>query len=299
MSRYAFRFRDGTIRVRRITDDQEIARFQVGARSGIESRVFRISPDGRYLATCDLREDIVTVWDIDRRAVALNLPGLTWVQFSPDSRRIVVDRDGELLLVYDLASGQPLRRFHATAPAKGCVFRHDGTQIAGVYDRTCRVLDAESGRLVREFPLRAGTDWVAWSPDGATLATSCADRKIYLWDVATGIPRGTLEGMTSGSSKVAFHPAGTLLASNGGESRLRLWDPVLCRPWLNLTGGSTTEFSQDGRIAVSVGETLTRTRLIRPWNTARSHMLLASNSSISARRSGMTAGFWPWARIGV
>ena len=78
---------------------------------------------------------------------------------------------------------------------------------------------------------------VAWSPDGTTLATPCDDRKIYLWDAATGIRRATLEGTTNGGLHAAFHPAGTLLASNGWEGRLRLWDPVLGRPVLSLTGG--------------------------------------------------------------
>ena len=49
MTRYALRFRDGTISVRRVADDQEIARFQ--ARGDREICVFAFSPDGRYLAT--------------------------------------------------------------------------------------------------------------------------------------------------------------------------------------------------------------------------------------------------------
>src|SRR5262249_42712308 len=158
---YALRFRDGTIRVYRIADDQEIAHFQ--ARGDREFPAFGFSPDGRYLATSERPEGVVTVWDIDRRAVALNLPGLQWVRFSPDSRRVFVDREGELLRVYDLATGQPLPQFRPTVPAKLCNFGPDGSRLAGVYDRTCRILDAETGRLVRSIPLPAHGVWVAWS----------------------------------------------------------------------------------------------------------------------------------------
>ncbi len=48
MTRYALRFRDGTIQVRSIADDEEIARFQ--ARGDQGCYVFGFSPDGRYLA---------------------------------------------------------------------------------------------------------------------------------------------------------------------------------------------------------------------------------------------------------
>jgi serine/threonine protein kinase len=137
MTRYALRLRDGTIHVRRVDDDEEIARF---ITRGDREAGASLSPDGRYLATCDHPEDVVTVWDVDRRAIALNLPGLTRVEFSPDSRRIVVDREGKLLLVYDLASGQLLRRWRPAVPVGWSVFRPDGTQIAGVYYRTCQFL---------------------------------------------------------------------------------------------------------------------------------------------------------------
>ncbi len=118
--------------------------------------------------------------------------------------------------------------------------------------RPARIIEAESGRLVRSIALPSGgAGNVAWSPDGRTLATACDDRKIYLWDAATGIRRATLEGHPSSGLSATFHPAGTLLASDGWEGRLRLWDPVLGRSWLNLTAGIRSEFSQDGRIVLT------------------------------------------------
>ena len=115
---------------------------------------------------------------------------------------------------------------------------------------SCQIIEAESGKLVRSIPLPTRVETVAWSADGTTLATPCDDRKIYLWDAATGTRRATLEGSTNFGLRAAFHPAGTLLASNGWEGRLRLWDAVLGRPVLSVTGSSWPEFSKDGRIVV-------------------------------------------------
>ncbi len=262
MTLYALRFTDGTIRVLRIADDVEVANFQARGDRNVE--VFGFSPDGRYLATNHFPGFALTVWDIARRREVLNVPGpVSWMhatRFSPDSRRIAVAReDGERL--YDLATGQVIRRWRGPTPAHDLDFRGDGARIAILYDEkspTCQILETETGGLVRSIILAGPGDWVAWSPDGTTLATVRA-RTIHLWDAATGVRRATLEGHTNGGVRPGFHPAGTLLASNGWESRLRLWDPISGGSWPGAPGDSliSGHFSRDGRIVLSQGERLT------------------------------------------
>ncbi len=106
MTRYALRFKDGTIQVRRLADDAEIARFP--ARGDREIFVFGFSPDGRYLATTHFPGFALTVWDIEKRTVAVSDPGPVaggTAQFSPDSRRVALCHADGQLLVYDLATG--------------------------------------------------------------------------------------------------------------------------------------------------------------------------------------------------
>jgi WD40 repeat protein/tetratricopeptide (TPR) repeat protein len=254
MAHYALRFLDGTVSVRSLADDREVARF--AARGDRDYRVFGFSPDGRYLASGDLPGPSLKVWDVDRRALAAEDPGPVGhqVAWSPDGRRLLLSRH-TTLLEYDLATGRLARTWPGSA---GLVtFRPDGTRIA-VIDadpkrQACRILEADSGRLLREFPSRAPTDWIAWSPDGRTLALACTDHRIDLWDAETGRRRAILEGLTSGGPRAWFHPSGALLASNGWEARLRLWDPVLGRPLLSLSGASF-EFSRDGRLVVARGD---------------------------------------------
>jgi WD40 repeat protein/tetratricopeptide (TPR) repeat protein len=256
MTRYAFRLRDGTILVRRTGDDREIARFP--ARGDRDIWVFSLSPDGRYLASMDSPSLAVVVWDVDRGALCVRDPGPVSgcaARFSPDSRRIAVAHDDKTLLVYDLKSGQCCRRWNGPAPVGDLAFRPDSGQIAVVYREnqpTCRILDVDNGQQVRAISIPvAGA--VAWSPDGTTLALD-DDKKITLWNAATGDPRVGLEVAPYGGRRIAFHPAGTPLASNSWEDRLRLWDPALGREWLSLTSWSgATGFSRDGRIYVGQG----------------------------------------------
>jgi WD40 repeat protein/tetratricopeptide (TPR) repeat protein len=253
MTRYALRFVDGTISIRRLEDDRELARFP--ARGDRDFAVFEFSPDGRYLASGERTGPALKVWDVDRRALAVDDPGpvghqLAW---SPDGRRLLLIRRGTLL-EYDLATGRSVRTWPGAAGH--VAFRPDGARLA-VIDadprrQTCRIHEADSGQLVRAIALETTAEWVAWSPDGRTLAIARPDHRIDLRDAETGSRRASLEGLTSGAPTAAFHPAGTLLASNGWEGRLRLWDPILGRPLLTLNDNSDpARFARDGRIVVS------------------------------------------------
>jgi eukaryotic-like serine/threonine-protein kinase len=261
MTRYAHHFGD-RIEVRRVTDDAEVARFpDPGDRS---TSVFGFSPDGRYLVA--LHEGgAPTVWDIDKKIIAVSDPSriaCSAAKFSPDSRRIAVGRrDGEIL-VYDLATGTPKARWPGNAPIVELAFSPEGAQIAVLVREkipTCRIVELESGRVVRTIELPSAGEAVAWGQDGASLATACFDRKIYVWDAASGNRKCSFVDSTNRGLHAVFHPAGTLLASNGWESRLRLWDSALGRPLLSLTsnGAQAPDFSRDGRIVVSREDQLT------------------------------------------
>ncbi|MFI5455450.1 MAG: protein kinase [Isosphaerales bacterium] len=288
LTRYALRFRDGTIQVRRVADDGEVAHFE--ARGDRDISVLGFSPDGRYLATSHYPGYALTVWDVDQRAVTVNDEGtLRWAaaNFSPDSRRIaLIHEDGDLL-IYDLAARRRSGRWRM--PNSGYLaFRPDGARIAIMHNEprnsTCRIVESETGRLVRSITLPATGEGVAWSPDGATLATSCHESKIYLWDAATGMRKAILDGATNRVINLAFDPSGTLLASNGWEQQLRLWDAVLGRPILSLTCGYSPnpwESSQDVRIVVSVEDAM-KTYEIHPALEYRSF----------AHAFGETALYW-------
>ncbi len=201
MTRYALRFHDGTVLVRNVDGDQEVARFQ--AQGDREIFVFVFSPDGRYLATTQFPANTLTVWDVDQHAVAIKVPGGQSARFSPDSRRMTVGLDGGELVLHDLATRRTSRLWRGPAAGYAVAYSSDGTQIAVFCgepgDPTCRILDAVKGLLIREMSLPVPRcRGIAWSPDGATLATACDDRKIHLWDAATGKPKATLEGSTNG-----------------------------------------------------------------------------------------------------
>ena len=65
---------------------------------------------------------------------------------------------------------------------------------------------------------------VAFSPDGATLATGGFAGEVGLWDVAKGDRLATLKLGNEPVRSIAFAPGGNILAVNEERKGTRLWD---------------------------------------------------------------------------
>ena len=67
-----------------------------------------------------------------------------------------------------------------------------------------------------------GTNSIAFSPDGATLASG-SYREVKLWDIVTRTNIATMEH-TNWVNSIAFSPDGTMLASGSDDLTVKLWD---------------------------------------------------------------------------
>jgi serine/threonine protein kinase/WD40 repeat protein len=198
------------------------------------------SPDGR-LALTACSDGAARLWDLappgaDFRDVEVpQLKGNKGPAQPPilvgDGRWTVVDA-AKKVYWHDGARTD----YRCTLPLGGEIFRaaaaHGGQVLAtaSVDERNgpaahVRFWNASTGEQVGPTLTHPGVVWaLAFSPDGATLATACTDGNVRFWKVGTDTPAGpTLGHPKRGSIPFAFSPDGGRVFT-GCADTVRLWD---------------------------------------------------------------------------
>ena len=211
----------GKARVFRVPTGEEVLTIPDRVFSGV------FSPDGTRLVAL-MADRRVHVWDLERRAKAMTLPGHLMIvecaTFAPDGRRIATaDRDG----LVKMWSGSPGRsawelgewpQTFKTSP--------DGRTIAasGAYQHL-KIRDSDSGRLVQTLRARYDKPYASdFSPNGRWLVTVAFDPMARLWDVASGRLIGVFQGHTNALRAVRFSSDGRFLATADTAGMVKLWD---------------------------------------------------------------------------
>jgi WD40 repeat protein len=121
-------------------------------------------------------------------------------------------------------------------------------------------------KLAARAERRSRENEVAFSPDGARLATAAADHKVRLWNFRTG----RRVGRPFDGDAMAFSPNGSTIAAAAGDT-VRLWD-VKTRHQLGPPlegGGLDFAFSADGETVATVGND----EVVRLWDVALGRLL--------------------------
>jgi WD40 repeat protein len=150
------------------------------------------SPDGSLVASVDIHD--IRLRDPATQRLVRTLRGDTSIfriAFSPDGRQLAAAEMGNTLSLWDVASGQLIERWSASAGQAGdekiflwgLAFSPDGSRLAaGGSDGMVTVWSMDTGQVVQRFRAhqRAVTS-LAFSPDGALLASGSLDGNLRLW----------------------------------------------------------------------------------------------------------------------
>jgi WD40 repeat protein/transcriptional regulator with XRE-family HTH domain len=266
---------DGELRLWNLAEQGELRRLPT---DGTPLWAVAVSHDGRRLLVSDSSGNTL-VYDVRNGQLVQRLPGDIPVSpnalaFSPDDRTALVGSGdfftGALatsLVLWDLASGQPVHRFEGhTQMVRSLAFSPDGrSALAGSQTTDINLggdlilWDMQTGQLIRRFDDTDDIAGIAFSADGRRAVTgSVYGSNVSIWDVASGRAMRRFESHEGFVLAVAFGPGEQTILYASGNGALVLLDAetgqVLRRYLGHDNAAWGLDVSPDGRYAISGSE---------------------------------------------
>ena len=194
------------------------------------------SSDGTTIASGSHRA--IELYDVTKKQHIATLGELTsWifsVAFSADGKTLASGGLGDdgAIKIWDVAQRKHIATLSDTKvrirDISSVAFSPDATTLAsgsgsGSTIDLLNLWDVTKRKHITTLGNREAVRSVAFSPDGSVLASG-GGGPINLWDVATGVPIGSLAGHVRGLQSLAFSPTGGILASGSDDKTIRLWD---------------------------------------------------------------------------
>ena len=237
-----------------------------------EFTVMAASPGDKMLASAN--ENVISLWEIHtgHRIAELteHSENITTLVFSSDGKVLASASEDNTIRLWDAATGRllflPLSGH--TGDVIAIAFSPDSKMlVSGSRDNSIRLWSVATGQhlatleeqiawgVVTHEGHTGDVTAVAFSPDGATLASGGTDNKIRIWDVGTREHRAAFTGHSERVTVLTFAKNGSMLVSGSEDNTVQLWNTATGSPLDTLDGHESdvvvVAFSPDGTTLAS------------------------------------------------
>jgi len=181
-----------------------------------------------------------------------------WATYTPDGRRVVSCGADKSIILWDLPTGQEVRRYEGhTGPVNRVCVTPNGKQILSASDDgTIRLWNLETGQKIKQFEHGSACVVSPVRPDYRTfLSYDSSSKTIQLWDIETSKQKKQMR-ITVGGHPLAYSNDGKKIFAGGIENAVRLWDVTtgnMIRQQAMRNHQYTATFNERGTLALSGG----------------------------------------------
>ena len=171
------------------------------------------------------------------------------IKFNPQNQVASERFFHELIVRREKALPPFIASFDHQDSVTDAVFSPDGTRIlTASWDKTAKLWDTTSGKLVASFAHRGIVWHAAFSSDGTRILTASADKTAKLWDAASGTLIVSLAHQAI-VYNAAFSPDGARILTASADKTAKLWDAAsgrLIASFAHDADVNDAAFSADG-----------------------------------------------------
>jgi WD40 repeat protein/serine/threonine protein kinase len=178
----------------------------------------------------------------------------------------------ELIIHREKALTLPIASFAHQDGVECVAFSADGARIlTASLDKTAKLWDTASGKLIASFVHRDTVEEVAFSPDGTRILTASLDKTAKLWDAASGQLVASFAHQ-DWILQATFSPDGARILTASRDHSAKLWDAVsgkLITSFEHQDEVNDAEFSPDGARIL----TASKDKTAKLWDTASGRLM--------------------------
>ena len=145
-------------------------------------------------------------------------------------------------------------------------------------DKTAKLWDAASGKLIASFDHPDGLYHAAFSPDGARILTASGDNTAKLWDAASGKLIASFEHQDT-VPWAGFSPDGTRILTTSWDKTATLWDAATA---VELARQVTEARGETARTGSSVSMAHSPTQQVESLSAIASGLAFSDDGSLIA-----------------